>query len=440
MGKTKSVKEIKNIITNVSKGTIVNKNIGGKNYSYFQYYSLGKTKSFYIPNEYVREVREELNYVKDIRNEKKEIELNTRNLPSLSKNAITLSGHIMCGDIPCASYVNGKLISIDENICPLLIKRTHILSMFLSSRAIDAGRTNARLLKKVLNIKETEDYLISQYSYGATITDNYWFRPLYSKLKYKDICFNNDFYSDLALNGSFNLLPKYSKHTPQLTLTGSFEKCWKKEDDVWWLYKKGNKQNIFSELFVYELSKELKIPTAIYQYSDGIIRTKNFADINNFEPMVSIAGNDDNYENVFNSLKPYSKAIKKQYLKLIWLDTIVYNVDRHNENCGLLRDKSTGKVISLAPNFDNNLALCGNGKNLNSLTCEDGLMKLFIKFINNNTEANKLFNEIEIKPINKNLLEKCFSKIQMEDKPTEVIDFILNRYEYLNKKLIQKGI
>lgn len=431
----KNIEELKNKIKDISKGTVVKKNIKGKNYFYYQYYSLGDTKSFYIPEKYVEEVKVELSIYSNKKKKENEDINSIRNLASLSKNARELTGQIMMEDIPVASFIKGELTWIDENLCPLLIKRTHNVTLFLSTRAIDTGRTNAKLLKKVLNIKDTDDYLISQYSYGATITDNYWFKPLYSKLKFKDITFNNDFYGGLALNGSFNALPKYSKHTPQLTLGGSFEKCWRKEDGIWWLYKKGTKENNFAELYVYELSKKLNIMTAEYRYSKGNIKTKNFANKYNFEPMISIAGEDDRYENVFEALSPYSKKIKQDYLKLIFLDTLVFNVDRHNENMGLLRDKTNGKVISLAPNFDNNLALNANGKSLMSFTDEDSLIKLFVNFLSKNKKAKKLFDEIKIKEINKEMLIECYKKVETEEKPIEVVDFLLARYKYIKKKL-----
>ena len=36
-------------------------------------------------------------------------------------------------------------------------------------------------------------------------------------------------------------------------------------------------------------------------------------------------------------------------------------MDRHTQNFGFLRDIDTGEIISLAPNFDNNVALISRG-------------------------------------------------------------------------------
>ena len=43
------------------------------------------------------------------------------------------------------------------------------------------------------------------------------------------------------------------------------------------------------------------------------------------------------------------------------MDALVFNVDRHTQNFGILRDGETGDILSMAPNFDNNMALISRG-------------------------------------------------------------------------------
>ena len=52
---------------------------------------------------------------------------------------------------------------------------------------------------------------------------------------------------------------------------------------------------------------------------------------------------------------------KDRYVELLLMDTICRNADRHTYNYGLLRNQQTGEVVSLAPNFDNNIALISGG-------------------------------------------------------------------------------
>lgn len=428
-----SISDIVNKLNNLPDGYISYKTIKNKKYAYFQYVENGKLKSKYIKEKDLSDFKNKIEERKKLEKELKKLQFSGKNLPKLADSAKKLTGYIMMQDNVVASFKDGQLIEMNEEMCPLLIKRTHNVSAFLSNRVIDKSRTNARLLKKALQIKESEDELISLYSYGATITDNYWFKPKQSKLKYKDISFDGDFYSDLALTGELIVYPKTPKLTPQLTTPGSYEKCWRKENNKWWLYKKGNENEIFSELFCSLLADKLNIPTAIYKQEDRFIKTLNFADKYNFEPISSIASDDDSFENVFNSIVEINDEIAKQYLLLVWFDCLVNNVDRHNENCGLLRDKKNGKIISLAPNFDNNVALISRSEVLNLNAKDDGLIKMFAKFIKNNKTAYELYREIKLPKLTKQIIHDCFKQIDTKKDEELIMSFLLNRYKELLK-------
>ena len=356
-----------------------------------------------------------------------------KKLPVISKHARNLTGNLMMGNETVASFENGVITFIDKDKCPLFIKRTGDIRYYLRFRIIDSSRTNSRILKKVLSIKEDDDCLISLYSHGAVITDNYWFKPKQSKLTYEDIVFKHDSYAELSLTGNIYFFPKSPRYTPQLTLGGSYEKCWKYENNKWYLYKKGNKEEIFSEILASKIAKILGIDTAKYKYADGYIKTENFADRYNFEPMISVAGDNDDFEHVYICLKEYGDDILKQYLKLIFFDALVNNVDRHNENCGLLRDKKSGKVIKLAPNFDNNMSLISRSTILNLEPSKDGFIKMLNAFVKNNKEVKDLFKKVTIKELKENDLFKAINEIEIKEDENMIISFLMKRYRYLCK-------
>ncbi len=56
---------------------------------------------------------------------------------------------------------------------------------------------------------------------AATVTDIYWIKPLDSELVYADVKFDNDYFSNLALRGTYDSFNRAanSKHskTPELT-------------------------------------------------------------------------------------------------------------------------------------------------------------------------------------------------------------------------------
>lgn len=413
------------------RGYISIKEIKGKKYHYNQYLSNGKLVSKYIPNSKLEEFKEKLYERKKIEYEIDYLRSSGKKLPTLSTNAKELTGYLMCEDTVVAEFKNGECTYIDEKRAPLLIKRTHNLIEFLKGRVIDESRVNSRLLKKFMEIKETKKEDIALRVYGKTITDSFWFKPKFSKLNYCDIEFKDDFYDDLSLNGTIAIIPKSPRYSPQLTAIGSYEKCWKIIDGKWWLYKKGTDREIFSEMFCYKLAKALGIDTAIYETEKEYIRSLDFSSGYNFEPISSIAGDDDSYDNVFNSLSEYSFDIQRDYIRLIMFDTIVNNVDRHNENCGLLRDIKSGEVLKLAPNFDNNLALISRQSITNTDPKLDGFVSYFIKFIKQNKQAQQIFKTINLNKIDNNIIKKISNEINPEVDSQLLEKYIMNRINYL---------
>ena len=424
-------KDILEQLNTLPDGYISVKKINGKEYYYLQYSENGKLRSKYIKYSELEVIRQQLEKRKELEKLIHSFSSKGKDLREPSKRASELTGSLMMGDIVTAKFEKGILTYINEQLCPLMIKRTKNLEMFLSSRAIDRGRTNSRLLKKALNISSAEDTTVALYSYGATITDNYWFKPRGSRLKYHDIAFEYDYYHDLALTGEILIYPSKPKYSPQPTLIGSYEKCWRRIDDSWWLYKSGTENELFSELFCSLLATKLRIPTAKYELDGEYIRTKNFAENINFEPILSIAGDDDNYENVFNAILSIDKKIAKQFLLLAWFDTLTNNVDRHNENCGLLRDRKDGNILSLAPNFDNNLALISRNSVLNLNPKTDGIIKYFEKFLKQNSIAKQMYQNIKYPKLTENMIRQCFDEIPIKKDESMITKYLMNRYNYL---------
>lgn len=159
---------------------------------------------------------------------------------------------IMLADTPVAKWENESLTVLNAALLPLYLRRISNADMWLETRAVDSNRANSRLLKKALRLTERDDISTVIYVNGATITDNYWIKEIDSDLKYDDVRFNNDYFSNLALKGTYTSFNRAanSKHTktPELTNIGSFEKCWKLRQGKWWMYKRADHKEMFSEL------------------------------------------------------------------------------------------------------------------------------------------------------------------------------------------------
>lgn len=180
-------------------------------------------------------------------------------------------------------------------------------------------------------------------------------------------------------------------------------------------------------------------PMAYYEMDGQYIRTRDFTEAGavTFEPMSSLTGEDDDYSTCFQQLQEISPNIAKQYLQLIWMDSICFNMDRHTGNFGLLRDVETGKILSLAPNYDNNIALISNGYPSDVTREHDGLMGFLEDFLADCEEAKKMLREMNLPTITEEMIAKCIAEIPTDI--TEQVDveyikaFVLNGQERVRK-------
>ena len=111
------------------------------------------------------------------------------------------------------------------------------------------------------------------------------------------------------------------------------------------MYKSGNEKEYFSELFICRLGEKLGLPMAHYELDGEYIRSKDFtngAEVN-FEPMRSLADDDEDYENCFNILNEISPDIAGQYLLLLWMDTVCYNTETNASCSALARKRRAGR-------------------------------------------------------------------------------------------------
>ncbi len=338
------------------------------------------------------------------------------------------SYEILSGNTLVAIWDNGILTVKNSALLPLYLKKFHNADMWLATRAIDSHRANSRLLKKALRLAEKDDISTVIHVNGATITDNYWIRPIGSKLTYDDIRFTDDYFSNLALKGTYNSFNRAANSkrsiTPELTNVGSFEKCWKLRDSKWWMYKRASHDEAFSELFICELGLALGMNMAVYKRKDKCVKSLDFTDNAsvNFEPASSFMGDNEDYADVVEELGTLCPDAIPDYIRLIFMDTVCANPDRHTNNFGLLRDTATGKLIGLAPNYDNNMALISRGYPTKPGR-NDILISLFNDLMKKYPEYKKY-----IPLLTEDTVLTVISKIGMRVKTQAIVDFVMGRY------------
>ena len=168
---------------------------------------------------------------------------------------------------------------------------------------------------------------------------------------------------------------------------------------------------------------------AVYKRGDKCIKSLDFTENAsvNFEPAFAFMDDNEDYEDVFSKLEELCPQAKADFVKMIFLDTIVANPDRHTANFGLLRDIKTGKLIGFAPLFDHNMALIARGYP-KAPTKNDILISLFNDFIGNHSEYKD-----QLPIVTETLLQTVLKTVNMKVRSKEIIDLIMNRYAMIQK-------
>ena len=337
-----------------------------------------------------------------------------------------LNGYIMSKDRIVATVQDGIITSSDPERIPLYLKRTGDVRGWLGGRAIDSHRTNSRLLKKALRLSAADDVELVLSVNAATITDTYWYRIQGSDLKYEDVRFKVNYFDKLALRGDPDSFNQPYSPTPELTNIGSFEKCWRHEDGKWWMIKQGNDLERFSELFIAGFAGALGFPAAEYFAENGIIKSPDFTDAAtvNYEAAEGIVGDDEDYIVNFRSFWKLSPDLAEQYLQIIYVDTLCFNMDRHTKNYGILRDVESGTILRMAPNYDNNIALFSRGIPSDLSRNNDKLIMLYCELLREDSRALAIAREFPLPSEDK--IKQCAEQIAIKVDWEALRDFIMN--------------
>ncbi len=302
---------------------------------------------------------------------------------------------------------------IDVSTAPEMLKSgyTGALERWLSERSLDITRSNARLLLKKMNISNSP-LEISIANKALNLTDTFWIKDS-NEEKYSNVSLHrkssNKLIVDVSLSGALHDVPKMAN--AELTNIGSYDKAWIKEEETWYLVKKGDSKSLYSEMFANILGNKLGLNMAKYFIKDKMIWSENFTNEDVIlEHYASYRYKFDSInvdeKTIYNNL--LSVELNDKYLDMLFLDAIISNVDRHEFNFGVLKKADTGELLNFAPYFDHNLSFGGVSKpsttQLKLLLKEFDLkdkIKLWIKKINI-TSIEKINEEVrrEINPDN----------------------------------------
>lgn len=257
-----------------------------------------------------------------------------------------------------------------------------LLNNWWKSRSIPASRQGIEKIKDHYKIDGFDELIMK--SFGASLSDQYWVKPVNSQLTWKDInFFENDFSEDLgeALLGNKMSDSLLEAQTPDATSDGNLRKRWKIIDGKRFLIKGGNdifNQEPFNEVIATKLYQRILDKDDFVEYElfedHGQYYSKcpNFIQKNeelvpaiHIDMIMKSKANDSLYNRYLKCCYQLQLPNVKQAIdKMIVCDYIIGNYDRHYRNFGAIRNVETLQWTRIAPIFDSGSSLWANSANI----------------------------------------------------------------------------
>ena len=311
-----------------------------------------------------------------------------------------------------------------------------MLAKWWAKRSIPASRSGLRETLDLLHMSVPQELLAK--CYGLSLSDQYWISPKDKPLMWKEInFFDHDFSEDVGnlLFGYGEFSDSMSLISPDNTSDGQLIKKWKIADGKRVLIKGGSnpyQQEPLCEVIASGIAERLCIPhtkyTLLWEHEKPFSVCQDFITsetelISAYHIMQSRKKPNDlsDYEFYLSCAEQLGvKNIREQTEKMIVLDFLIGNEDRHFNNFGLIRNAVTLEWIGVAPIFD-----CGTSLWYNT-------QESLIKPLSPNLPA-KPFKKTHREQIK---LVKDFSWIDLKalDGMKEEMEEILSQSLYINRE------
>lgn len=246
------------------------------------------------------------------------------------------------------------------------------LSRWWSRRSIPATRSGLREVLERLDIACTESLLLK--SYGLSLSDQYWVRPEGSGLNWADVnFFDNDFSDDMGdlLFGKEVWQGSLDLSSPDNTSDGLLMKRWKIIGGKRYLIKSGTMpfmQEPINEVIASIIADSLGIPHVEYSMIEHMGSVCSVCEdfiTGNTElvPAHGIMHSEihepgiTDYDHYVSCCSHHGLDVVPMLDRMIVLDYIIANGDRHTNNFGIIRDAGTLRWIGAAPIYDSGSSL-----------------------------------------------------------------------------------
>ena len=241
------------------------------------------------------------------------------------------------------------------------------LGQWLENRQAPKHRAHIESLLRSIGCYDLDGYI--RITHALTLNDSFWVKPITSELKWADVSlFQNEFdntIAHIAFEGGL-YGEQFTTTSPEFGTDGAFAKCWIRDEDGIYLLKRGSTGarnsglEPYSEMYASEIAQIIcpeAIKYEVVKYRDKIASKCPLftSEKEGFAPMYKCISSKPNIENLLSFYADIGS--EDSFRRMIVLDALTLNTDRHQGNYGVIFDTDTLEILRMAPIFDNNQAL-----------------------------------------------------------------------------------
>ena len=379
------IAELTEKIGKLPKGYISGKTVNGNVYFYHQWSEGGVKKSRYLRDEEIAGITEQIELRKKLQRELAAIKAGNKSAPGPQTGFLkctlmhkyTAVADLILDNETGFIQKTGEVFASGHLPVGVGIKRDVVdraaLNAWWMDRSIPASRSGVREAMETLQITDTRMLLIR--CFGLSLSDQYWIRPENSGLAWENInFFRNDFSDDIGdvLFGADRKPDPLNFSSPDNTSDGNLKKRWKIIDGKRCLVKGGSnpyRQQPMNELIASEIMQRLNIPHVPYTvtWNKGAPYSVCEDFISEDTELVPA------WRIIQTQKQPNSKSLYQHFIdcadalgipdvrdfldRMIVLDYIIANEDRHLNNFGAIRNAETLEWLGMAPIYDSGSSL-----------------------------------------------------------------------------------
>lgn len=269
-----------------------------------------------------------------------------------------------------------KNIQVFSDLLPINLNKNDLqnsLKKWIENRRVPNNREFCENIIATYSNNDNQNLInYINISLCLSLNDTFWVVPTDKNYSWKQYnLYDNDFNKELelvAFKGD-NYKANEIILSPEYTTNGMIKKCWHRENNKIYLYKGSTEQyanggkEAFSEYYMAQIAQILDLDYINYDlklFNNEIIssceiftnQTYGYIPIHCFLTA----------EELKKDKKDLSNAIAKIYSKeklkdLLVFDALIYNLDRHLGNFGMIVNNDNLEIIKPAPIFDNGFSM-----------------------------------------------------------------------------------